>query len=60
METIAAYVEAVKTGTIAGLRMSKGRCDYPARSRVDEMVKLPVDIRDKNGRPLGQDLREFL
>jgi hypothetical protein len=56
METIADYVEAVKTGTIAGLRMSKGRCDY----RGDETVKLPVDIRDKNGQPLGQDLREFL
>jgi hypothetical protein len=56
METIADYVEAVKTGTIAGLRMTGGRCDY----RGDETVELPVDILDENGRSTGQDLWEFL
>ncbi|MDR3139847.1 MAG: PHP domain-containing protein [Treponema sp.] len=56
METIADYVEAVKTGTIAGLRISEGRCDY----RGNERVKLPVRIRDKRGRPIRQDLESFL
>ncbi|MDR3166420.1 MAG: PHP domain-containing protein [Treponema sp.] len=55
METIADYVEALKGGTIAGLRMSPGRCDY----RGDERITLPVDILDKNSRPTGQDLGEF-
>jgi hypothetical protein len=56
METIADYVEAVKTGTIAGLRISEGRCDY----RGTEGVKLPVDIRDKYGRRFRQDLKSLL
>ncbi|MDR2101844.1 MAG: PHP domain-containing protein [Treponema sp.] len=56
METIADYVAALKGRTIAGLRMSPGRCDY----RGDETVKLPVDILDQKGRPGGQDLWEFL
>jgi hypothetical protein len=50
------YVAAIRSNTIAGLRMTKGRCDLHG----DETVSLPVDIRDKRDRSTGQDLWELL
>ncbi|MDR2110496.1 MAG: PHP domain-containing protein [Spirochaetaceae bacterium] len=55
MDSIADYVRAIKGKTIAGLRITKGRCDYLGT----ETVSLPVDIRDKNDRSTGQDLWEW-
>ncbi|GHT94527.1 hypothetical protein FACS1894141_1360 [Spirochaetia bacterium] len=50
------YVTAIRTNTIVGLRMTRGRCDFHG----DEILSLPVDIRDKRDRSTGQDLWEFL
>jgi hypothetical protein len=56
MKSIADYVKAIKEKTIAGLRITKGRCDYSG----NETVSLPVHIRDKNDRNTDLDLWEFL
>jgi hypothetical protein len=55
LETAADYAAAIREKKIAGLRISEGRCDWHG----DWAVSLPVDIRDKNDKSTGQDLREF-
>jgi hypothetical protein len=56
MESIADYVKAVKENTIAGLRMSEGRCDYHG----NEYNRLPVELRDKNDRVSQRPLSDLL
>jgi len=56
METIADYVNAVLNNAVAGLKIPPGRFDLYG----DEKVILPVDIRDKEDRSTGKDIREFL
>jgi hypothetical protein len=55
METTADYVRAITEKNIAGLRIPEGRCDYSG----NEIVSLPVDIRDQRDRSTGQGLRVF-
>jgi hypothetical protein len=44
--SIAGYVQAVRTGTIAGLLVREGRWDLRGR----EKVRLPIEIRDREDR----------
>jgi hypothetical protein len=41
------YVAVIRSGHIAGLHISPGRCDF----RGSERIALPVEIRDKRDRP---------
>lgn len=56
MESIADYAEAVRGNTIGGLKIPPGRCNFHG----NEMVNLPVDIRDSEDRSTGRDLADFL
>jgi hypothetical protein len=56
METIGDYVDAIKNNTIGKLRVPAGRWDFHG----DEMIILPVDIRDCQDRSISKDLAEFL
>ncbi|MFP3091111.1 PHP domain-containing protein [Treponema sp. TIM-1] len=56
MTSINDYVRAIKTHTLAGIRTTPGRCDL----RGDEIIRLPVDIRDARDRSTRQDIGELL
>ncbi|MDR2784055.1 MAG: PHP domain-containing protein [Treponema sp.] len=55
MSSIRDYVQAVKQNRLE-LKMTRGRCDW----RGKPVVRLPVDIMDKDGSRSGQDIWEFL
>jgi hypothetical protein len=56
MRTIDDYAEAIRHNTIAGLRMSPGRCEMRGR----ETIKLPVEIRDSLDRVIRKNWKEEL
>jgi histidinol phosphatase-like PHP family hydrolase len=56
MKTIGDYVKAVKNNALKSLRVPHGRFYLYG----DEMVMLPVDIRDKEGRRIIKSLGDFL
>jgi len=53
VNSIDGFVNAVCNNNIAGIRVSKGRCKYHG----DEEVYIPVDVRDKNDRTTGRNLK---
>ena len=56
MNRIADYVEAIRSGGIAGLAAGPGRCDYHG----DEEITLPVEIRDRYDRKTGKSWKALL
>ncbi|MHC6202759.1 PHP-associated domain-containing protein [Breznakiellaceae bacterium SP9] len=58
--SIADFVEAIRTNSLAGLSISPGRCDSGGYDSLQHEVHLPVFIRDKNERVISRDLGDFL
>jgi hypothetical protein len=56
METIQDYVTAIRENTLGGLHINPGRCDLQG----NEILRLPVDIRDAEDRSTNQDVWDFL
>ena len=56
LKTIGDFVNAIRTNTIAGIYVDKGRCDW----RGSETVFIPVDVRDENDRSTGKSWKDCI
>jgi hypothetical protein len=56
LQSIDDYVNAVCNNGISGITMSEGRCDYHG----DEVVRLPVEIRDQHDRCIDTSWKKFM
>jgi hypothetical protein len=56
MKTIKDYVNAILNNAIGDIFVSGGRCDYCG----NEDVTIPVEIRDRNDRVVGNDWKNYI
>ncbi|MCL2127602.1 MAG: PHP domain-containing protein [Treponema sp.] len=56
INAIGDFVRIIRDNGIAGISVSKGRCDF----RGDEKVTLPVEVRDSSDRSTGEDWKNLL
>jgi hypothetical protein len=56
LQSISDYISAICNNRIKDIKINSGRCDY----RGNEIIALPVDIRDKNDKSTGKSWNEFL
>jgi len=56
LNDIGDYVKAIKEGTLGGLHIPPGRCEYQG----NEQINLPVDIRDGDDRSTGEEVWQYL
>ena len=55
LNTIADFVRIVCNKGISGINVCEGRCNYDG----NEIMRVPVEIRDRNDRSTGQSLKDF-